>query len=381
MARWVDTGKGAELAPHDRSTECPCTFQCKDRDGRDILVPRGVCERCKRFKLANMTGMLQAEASTAGSVWFLSLTYAPEHYGDGTFYYRHVSNMLKSLRHEYPGVRFFAVGEKGTLTQRNHWHLLLFFPGVEPLPNLRRGVKARPGRPAVPGELWKYWPWGFASFTLVKHWSPRDRARQCRYIAKYLMKDQGGSYATVRAHWSCRPVLGAQFLVNQARQYARVNEGKLRLPLYISFAGDRVKQGGALWRYPILGARRGHYIREYYREASSLYGAFWDGGGAEVMEKITRKDLLGAAEDLRLLGVDKDRALAAKLADADVPLSLSEKWASYDRKRERTETEDYRASYAGYSRWLEQRARPAVVEPSGDDTSACGPFGVVLDGC
>lgn len=378
MAQWLQTKNGVQLVQSDARTSCARTFVVKDRDGKEVRVPCGRCDSCRKFKLTNMVGMLQAEALSAGSVWFLSLTYAPENYRE-TFYYRDVANMMKRLRHVYPGIRFFAVGEKGDLTQRNHWHLLLFFPDFQRVPNLRRGVPARFGAPAVKGELWEFWPHGFSSIKQVKTWSPRDMAKQVRYCAMYLFKsDDKGSYDTVKAHWSCKPVLGAKFLFDQAMSYARANSGKLRLPLYISFPGDRVAAGGPLWKYPILGARRGHYIRAYNAECERLYGVDHDRGGIEVAEKVKRKDLLGAAEDARLLELERWQAFLAKHSrGSERGLTLREKWKAYDAK---LSSRDFDASYAGYSRDIEQSGTGSVgFEPGGFAASPCLAFGIACD--
>jgi hypothetical protein len=352
MAKWIDTGKGAELVPVDIRTLCPNTYVQQDRHGRDVRIACRKCASCRKFALICMTGALQQEAIMAGSTWFLSLTYASNEFGEGTFYYRHVQHLMMKLRYHYPGVRFFCVGEKGTLNGRNHWHMILFFKDFQPIPELRKGIPARYGQPAVKGELWEHWPHGYANFQQVEANNPRSLARRMRYVATYLYPEnpsKPGSYDTIRAHWSCKPVLGYAYLMRQADQYAAVNKGQLRLPLYVSFPGDRVAQGGPLWRYPITGARRGHYIRRYYETCQRLYGETWGYGGIEVDEKVTLKDLLGARGAKAHYDHIEDMELARKLASKENTLKfdLKTKWSDYDEKETKLE---YNASFEGYSR-------------------------------
>ncbi|WNK14238.1 MAG: replication initiator protein [Microvirus sp.] len=249
---------------------CPGSFTVQDRYDRDVRCPCGKCDRCQRFNAATMTGRLVAEAVEAASTWFVTLTYSQRFYGD-KFNYKDIQDMMKRLRHSHAGVRFFVVGELGGMTKRRHWHMLLFFPTLTPVPRLWRGVPSRNGKPAVPGELWEHWPWGYSTIKRVKSESPTDLVKQVRYVANYLHdlnRSDADAYATIRARWSCKPILGGAYLKRQAHLYA-AHPGKA-LPLTYSFAGMRPSPDKPLWKYAIVRALRGFYFREYIAECLRL---------------------------------------------------------------------------------------------------------------
>ncbi|AXH74668.1 MAG: replication initiator protein [Microviridae sp.] len=363
-SRWIDTGKGAELVPFDVSKTCSCWFRVTDRQGREHVVPGGKCDSCKKFRVTNLTGTLMQEAAFSGSTWFVSLTYADEHLPPGDGWNRkHITHLMMRLRYYHPGIRFYCVAELGDKNKRPHWHLLLFFPEYTPVPYLRRGYPARGGRPAVRGELWEHWEYGFSTIRAVKTDSPDDFVAQIRYCALYAQK-QWGVEGVPRPRFSCYPVLGHRFLMEQALRYARVNEGKLRLPLYVQFPGVRVCKGGELWKFPILGARRGHYIRAYYAEVERLYGPNQWLGGSEALDKVKTKDLIGqrAADELfRKAQCVLDLRTFEQVANAarSKILSLRERWLAYDDKEARYE---HAASFAAYSQEFEFIDSDGVVQ-------------------
>lgn len=332
-------GDGSFLPMHSVKSDsqvrerCPGSFTVQDRNVRDVRCPCGKCERCQKFNASVMTGRLIAEASEAASTWFLTLTYSPEFYGD-KFNYKDIQRLMYRLRWHYPGVRFFVVGELGGVTRRRHWHMLLFFPNPTPIPNLRRGVRGRPGRPSVPGELWEHWPWGYSTIKRVKSESPTDLVKQIRYVANYLHKQDKSdqdNYATIRARWSCKPILGGSYLAKIARMYA-AHPGKA-LPLTYSFAGMRPGVGKPVWQYAIVRSLRGFYFREYLAECERLRPGESVQGGADFEDALRAWHLEGGSSQASVI---QARALVLIEAKCRKPPPLFERpdfedaWRRFD---------------------------------------------------
>lgn len=230
--------------------------------GRRIrdAVACGKCNACRANRKNDWTGRLVAEALTSAQTVFCTLTYKKE---PERFQYEHVSTMLRKIRDHYQKsdpemrVRFFCVGERGTLFNRRHWHLLLFF-------NKPSGL-VRWGRKTNPGELWEHWPHGWADIQPL----PQGQwAQKIRYCVKYAMKDQATD-ERYPCKSSLRPGMGDEFFFRLACDMAKaglVPNGKYTLPNMRWTSGR--KEGQAI-EYSMTSVTRLNFI-EYWRAAWEL---------------------------------------------------------------------------------------------------------------
>lgn len=100
-------------------------------------VPCGKCNFCIQRKRSEWSFRLYQELKAASSAAFITLTYDNDHAVQSvitkelTLEKTHVQKFLKRLRkHESkfrrPAIRYYLVGEYGTVTERPHYHALVF---------------------------------------------------------------------------------------------------------------------------------------------------------------------------------------------------------------------------------------------------------------
>lgn len=120
--------------------KCPTPISIKDPRGQKastrINVPCGKCGACRHNRRSDWTFRLKQELKVAKSCFFLTLTYedcnlpTTEH-GEVTLCKKDFQLFMKRLRKEnlknndLP-LRYYAVGEYGTKTNRPHYHAILF---------------------------------------------------------------------------------------------------------------------------------------------------------------------------------------------------------------------------------------------------------------
>lgn len=170
-------------------------------------IPCGKCIQCRLSYSRDWANRCMMELKTSTNAAFITLTYDTEHlhfnpYVDvetGEIGYRpmlwpaDLRNFMKRLRFwcsEQPGngemtQRFYACGEYGEITQRPHYHLILYNLPPEFYENshvFTNGVCA-PYWTCSPLE--KLWPDGLSVYGDVS-WEC------CAYVARYVMKKQKG---------------------------------------------------------------------------------------------------------------------------------------------------------------------------------------------
>lgn len=101
-----------------------------------MTVPCGKCNWCLAIKRADWSFRIRQEMKVSSSAYFLTMTYNDEHirfesgdvkYEIPTLCKRDVQLYLKRLRKvNNDGLRYYAVGEYGSRTQRPHYHVILF---------------------------------------------------------------------------------------------------------------------------------------------------------------------------------------------------------------------------------------------------------------
>lgn len=104
-------------------------------------VPCGKCPACLKSKANAWAFRLNQHQKIAGSALFITLTYDSDHVpmsknGFMTLRKKDYQDFMKRLRHAHPKgshIKYYAVGEYGTKTQRPHFHAIIF--GVQATEN------------------------------------------------------------------------------------------------------------------------------------------------------------------------------------------------------------------------------------------------------
>lgn len=216
------------------------------RDG-SAEYPCGQCMPCRVNRRRLWTGRLLLEAQLHDDTCFLTLTYSPEHLPpDGSVHVRHYQLFLKRLRKLiFPRkVRYCFVGEYGDLSERPHYHAILF--GVSKLDQ---------------DVLAKAWPFGYIYVGELTKAS-------CAYTVSYVVKAMTrGSDPRLKgrnpefARFSLKPGLGAG--AAEVFGEALTSDTGSRSVAESGDVPGSFRSDGS--RYPL-----GRYIRSKIREASGF---------------------------------------------------------------------------------------------------------------
>ena len=135
------------------------------------------CWQCRETKIDDWVGRNIAESKTAKAAHVVTLTYGQDRTtGDidniraAVLTYSDVQKYLKYLRADGFPVRYFVVGEYGSMKGRAHWHIILYWQGAVPDHKLRENF------------MQKHWPHGWS------YWD-KSTPEAVRYACKYLLKD------------------------------------------------------------------------------------------------------------------------------------------------------------------------------------------------
>lgn len=97
----------------------------RSRYGRSLMMlPCGHCVACAQDYARTWQARIMCEAEYYEKKCFLTLTYkdAPENPSK-----EDLREFIKKLRNKFgEGIKFFACGEKGSITHRSHYHMILF---------------------------------------------------------------------------------------------------------------------------------------------------------------------------------------------------------------------------------------------------------------
>ncbi len=123
--------------------KCPTPITLKNPQAKGfedrnttIQVPCGKCGACRHNRRTEWAFRLKVEHRHAKSAFFITLTYTDATlpvtpYGEVTLSKKDVQDFIKRLRKENSKkwseqLRYYAVGEYGTKTDRPHYHIILF---------------------------------------------------------------------------------------------------------------------------------------------------------------------------------------------------------------------------------------------------------------
>lgn len=184
------------------------------------------CWQCRETKVDDWVGRNIAESKTATASHVVTLTYGQDnttgdidHIKAAVLTYSDVQKYLKYLRVDGFPVRYFVVGEYGSLKGRAHWHIVLYWQGAVPDHVIRENF------------MQKHWPHG---------WSYWDKCspEAIRYACKYLLKDPADPD---KQGWgpmpSKKPPLGHEYFMRLAEQH--VEQGLSPQNLFYSFPDVR----------------------------------------------------------------------------------------------------------------------------------------------
>ena len=122
---------------------CPTPITIRNPNAKDehdknstIQVPCGRCGACRHNRRTEWAFRLKVEHRYAQSAFFITLTYDDStlpttKHGEVTLVKKHIQDYIKRTRKQNAQIwdhqlRYYAVGEYGTKTNRPHYHVILF---------------------------------------------------------------------------------------------------------------------------------------------------------------------------------------------------------------------------------------------------------------
>lgn len=227
---------------------------------REVETPCGQCIGCRLERSRQWAMRCMHEASLYDDNIFVTLTYSDENLPkDGSLDHTHVQKFMKRLRKKYDHktIRFYMCGEYGDVTNRPHYHVLLFnhaFSDRVPF-----GAPRDPANQLYTSEtLERLWGFGHAPYGGVTF----ESAGYCaRYTLKKITGDAGEQHYAGRtppySQQSRNPGIGKPWLDRWRKDvyphdYVIVNGRKVKPPKYYdqqqeteeleyaeSFSGDK----------------------------------------------------------------------------------------------------------------------------------------------
>jgi hypothetical protein len=230
-----------ELLPDIYVNKCTNSLKIKDIDFR---VPCGKCLPCQKSRRADWSLRLEHEYLFSESALFITLTYdelnvprTKENYK--TLYKKHIQLYIKRLRNEHVKyvsnklkiskkevknysrpIRYYAVGEYGTKTNRPHYHMLLFNFDMEIVDTIQSQWKNKKG-----------YTYGHVDIGTVT-------ASSINYVTKYMFKQFNRKTDKREPPFSLmskKPIIGKAYLDNYGTYHIehetltlRDNQGKQR---------------------------------------------------------------------------------------------------------------------------------------------------------
>jgi hypothetical protein len=251
-----------------------------------VYVPCGRCMGCRIARTREWTVRLLHELPYHECATFLTLTYDEEHIPvmektindvpivvNNTLKKKDLINFFRRLKNEpQRKFKYFACGEYGDITQRPHYHAIVY--GLHP------------EEKELVLENWKY---GLVDLGIVN-------AKTARYTAKYIQKKLNGEMAEEEYGAREHPF---QIQSNGiGKQYALDNEKKLKEHGYCILSGAKV--GIPKYYQKILGITTEHTIKH-----------------VRSREKATREALKARGIEV-FTPKQKDAALAPYRAQSDI---------------------------------------------------------------
>jgi len=192
----------------------------------------GQCMPCRISRRRLWTHRLLLESYCHEHSTFATLTYDPKIYDGPTLVPVHYQSFLKTLRSRlHPlRVRFFLVGEYGEISQRPHYHAILFGVGLHQTELVREtwGM-GHTMLGTVTAESIQY----VAGYVTKKMTSPDDPRLNGRYpeFARMSLKPGIGALAVPQINEVLSQDAGADYLLGNGDVFNVLRHGKRILPL------------------------------------------------------------------------------------------------------------------------------------------------------
>lgn len=177
--------------------KCLSPFEVKPRGvapgslkRESLFVSCGKCIHCLINRSEDWATRLTLEAQLSRSAWFGTLTYDEDSKpADGRVSLLHLQKFVRALRdyerYQYGSsdLRYFAVGEYGSVTDRPHYHMIVFNSRLLEQSGRDFLYSDKKGRKHYSYPLIRIiWKKGFDDWTLAS-------LGTCRYVSKYLLKN------------------------------------------------------------------------------------------------------------------------------------------------------------------------------------------------
>jgi len=239
--------------------------------GRHV-VPCGKCAFCLRQKRNEWLIRLYHESRTQLlPAHFLTLTYdekhVPRYKGTRTLWFRHVQLYFKRLRKHKYKLKYVAVGEYGTQTQRPHYHVILWTSAPHD----------------VLAVQWHYGNVHFGQLT------PASIAYTLKYI---IQPKQGDDVTKQRTRAQFSKGLGASFLTAQTHEYLSGDEEN---PIFETRVDGAVRPVPRYYRRKIytsyqLGIHRSKQYWRSIKERRTEYKRLMKLGHKDVKAYLRQRD-------------------------------------------------------------------------------------------
>lgn len=244
------------------------------RTGLQVERPCTKCWQCVANRKNDWVGRCIAEEQFAARTTVFHLTYGGDNkvtgektdLGASILIYKDIQLWLKRLRFAGYPLRYFAVGEYGSLKGRSHWHVICFWQReAPPFENGKKNFNdpywrryASEHEPNVPeGGL----PIGF---TVQEDLRGGEAEPAIRYVLKYLTKTDGDPHSVSLTRMSKKPPLGAAYFRARADRF--VDQQLLPQDALYSFAGSPETE------YLLKGASLDYFLSHFVETWTARYG-------------------------------------------------------------------------------------------------------------
>lgn len=243
-----------------------------------LRVPCGKCLFC-RLEHAKEWGLrcaLEWFTNKDSECYFLTLTYA-DFNNDGKLHKYHIRSFIKKLRSIYRGVKFkyFVCGEYGELTNRPHYHLLLFGVNLGKLNFYKMSGQNALYFSNQLNEIWKYGYVVIGNLTF----------NSAFYTARYAMK-KNKVHETIQLQ---SQGIGKQYFLDHYKDiirsgYVSFNHIKYKIPRYFLFRIYKKMVDFKVYRNYVIGNfyKNMYYVQDLansynVKDTSNRLKAWWSG--------------------------------------------------------------------------------------------------------
>ncbi|QXP07944.1 MAG: replication initiator protein [Arizlama microvirus] len=280
-----------------------------------LEVPCGKCLACRIAKRREWTLRLLHETGFHENSIFVTLTYSDEHlpfkkniqaerdleYGFQpypTLVKRDLQLFIKRLRKALgkKKIKYYACGEYGDLTQRSHYHLILFNLSLKEIDK------------SYIMDNWPYCDWNIPA--IRKNSFGMAETHSIQYVAQYIDKKLSGTEAEIEYDFKNREPVFRILSLGIGKKYALKNKKQIQDMGYCTVRGSK------------------HSIPRYYINILDL-----------DIEKIKQNALINESESVeKISGINSSKIGYYKTQKPSDVVNLSEGIKSYSIQNERNLT-------------------------------------------